>query len=316
MERDPMVRLESPASLSVVPVVLNPMAGGAGAAAADRIRDALAAEGLGSSVQLVAPHEVGAAAWAAARRSGLVAVAGGDGTLSAAAAALAGTDALLLPVPAGTRNHFSRRLGIATAEAAATAIARGMVIRVPVAWVAERAFIHHASAGLYPRIVRDRAGLPGWLGKHAATAVATLWVLLRLRTTTVSIETRGGVQREREVTGLWVGLGAGSFRLPVDHHVANGDSLEVVVSPARTRTGLVLEAGRALRRLRRGESLRHAGLEVLHAPGFTLSAEHPIDVALDGEVRRVEPPLAFRIQPRALRVLSLPREEVPDAERG
>src|SRR5205085_837823 len=51
----------------------------------------------------------------------VVAVAGGDGTIRTAASVLAETGVALLPVPAGTRNHFARELGIDTLDAAGRA---------------------------------------------------------------------------------------------------------------------------------------------------------------------------------------------------
>ena len=51
-----------------------------------------------------------------------VAMAGGDGSIRCVASLLAGTDIPLIPVPTGTRNHFSRELGIETVGAAAAAV--------------------------------------------------------------------------------------------------------------------------------------------------------------------------------------------------
>jgi diacylglycerol kinase family enzyme len=51
----------------------------------------------------------------------IVGVAGGDGTIRCAASVLAGSGVALLPIPAGTRNHFARELGIDTLERATEA---------------------------------------------------------------------------------------------------------------------------------------------------------------------------------------------------
>ena len=63
---------------------------------------------------------------------GIVAVAGGDGTLSTAAALLAGSNTVLAPIPTGTLNHFARRVGLDDIEAALHALRSGHTLRVPV----------------------------------------------------------------------------------------------------------------------------------------------------------------------------------------
>ena len=50
----------------------------------------------------------------AERGDALLIVGGGDGTISAAASALVGTETMLGILPLGTLNHFARDLGIPT----------------------------------------------------------------------------------------------------------------------------------------------------------------------------------------------------------
>ena len=57
-----------------------------------------------------------------------VAVAGGDGTIRSAVQVLACTGVPLLPVPAGTRNHFARELGIEDVRARIMSLGGGVVI--------------------------------------------------------------------------------------------------------------------------------------------------------------------------------------------
>ncbi len=113
---------------------------------------AFAGAGVPVDLRPVAAANVEAAVRAVAP-GGFVAVAGGDGSLSCAAAALVGGRGTLVPVPLGTLNHFARRLGIDTPEAAARAITEGHVMRVPVGAVNGRPFINNVSIGIYPRFV-------------------------------------------------------------------------------------------------------------------------------------------------------------------
>ena len=82
---------------------------------------------------------------------------GGDGTISAVAAAIAGTGKKFGVLPFGTLNHFAKDLGIPfELEAAVKVIADGHAIDVDVAEVNGRVFINNSSLGLYPDMVRGR----------------------------------------------------------------------------------------------------------------------------------------------------------------
>ena len=109
-------------------------------------------------------------------------VGGGDGTISAAASALVGTETVLGILPLGTLNHFARDLGIPTdLDEAATLIARGSERRVDVAEMNGRIFINNSAIGLYPLMVVDRDLQRKRLGrsKRLAMLVASLRTLAR-----------------------------------------------------------------------------------------------------------------------------------------
>src|SRR5690606_7668731 len=82
-------------------------------AVAHSLREALEAAGHAVSVAAVAGDGMDSALdEAAAGPADIVMVGGGDGTVSAAAARLAGSDKALAVLPAGTMNLFARSLGI------------------------------------------------------------------------------------------------------------------------------------------------------------------------------------------------------------
>jgi diacylglycerol kinase family enzyme len=63
---------------------------------------------------------------------------------------------------------------------------------------------------------------------------------------------------------------------------------------------------RTMIKLKRGaRTPEDRALEVFHAGRFSLDSPHRIDVGLDGEPYRVRPPLHFRFEPHALKVLCL-----------
>ena len=129
-----------------------------GAGNAAEIDDALRRAGAFDIIR-VAPHRMTQAARDAIDRGAtrLLAV-GGDGSVSAVAAAVARTDVELAVVPAGTFNHFARDHGIPTDHRAACEVAHsGRVVRADVAWVNERLFLNTSSVGVYANNVRVRA---------------------------------------------------------------------------------------------------------------------------------------------------------------
>src|SRR5262249_1860097 len=110
-----------------------------------------------------------------------VVAAGGDGTVSTIAAALAGGDVPLAVLPLGTLNHFARDLGMpATIADAARAIADGAVDRVGVGEVTGRIFVNNSSRGLYPLVVASREADQRATGHGKWRAMLTaIWRVLR-----------------------------------------------------------------------------------------------------------------------------------------
>jgi diacylglycerol kinase family enzyme len=82
---------------------------------------------------------------------------GGDGTVSAVAGALVGTDAALGVLPMGTLNHFAKDVGIPlNLEAAVRNIFTGQIANVDVGEVNGRVFVNNSGIGFYPHFVRQR----------------------------------------------------------------------------------------------------------------------------------------------------------------
>src|SRR5215207_1992660 len=95
-----------------VMVLTNPAAG-VEADAPQQLRDAFAAVGVDAEiVQVPGEQMTSAARNALEQRVDAVVAAGGDGTVSAVAAALAGTETPLGIIPTGTLNHFARDLNL------------------------------------------------------------------------------------------------------------------------------------------------------------------------------------------------------------
>jgi len=110
-------------------------------------------------------------------RAKALGVAGGDGSVAAAAAVALEFGLPLAVVPAGTLNHFARDIGVATPPEAAAAVVHGSAVQVDVAEVNGVPFLNTASIGSYPEMVERRDRLSGRMGKWAALTVAAAQVL-------------------------------------------------------------------------------------------------------------------------------------------
>jgi len=113
----------------------------------------------------------------ATHRAQIIGVAGGDGTVNAAADIALAADLPLLVIPAGTFNHFATDLGVFSAEDALTALRAGDAVQVDVGVAGQRPFINTSSTGVYVDLVRDRELLERRIGKWPALIVALARVL-------------------------------------------------------------------------------------------------------------------------------------------
>jgi undecaprenyl-diphosphatase len=110
-------------------------------------------------------------------RAQALGVAGGDGSVAAAAAVALEHGLPLAVIAAGTLNHFARDVGLETPQDTADAVISGQAVRVDVAEVNGTPFLNTSSIGAYPEMVRRRDRLSGRMGKWLALTVAAAQVL-------------------------------------------------------------------------------------------------------------------------------------------
>lgn len=291
-----------------LPLIVN-RAGGAAAAAgdalADTLRQAFAKAGTEIKVHLVDGAEVPDTFRQFAGR-GRVVVAGGDGTIACAAQAARGSDVEIALLPLGTLNHLARDLGIPPdIDAAAQLAVDGEAVSIDVGEVNGHRFVNNASIGVYPRMVRtrddtrQRMGWPKWL----ATVPAAWHALARLPHHRLHIDMGEGV---RPLTTPLLFVGNNRYALDageVGRRASLSDAkLSVFAVAHRTRIGLIWFALRTLA----GRADRNLDFVMVgDCEELTVSSSgSSIEIALDGEVRRLDSPLKFRIQPGALKMVA------------
>lgn len=304
---------------SVVAVVLN---GGAGSGCppeqVDQLHRKFAAVGVQAEVRHVQGGEQIQSAVREAMQAGAASVvaAGGDGTVSAVAASLAGTATPMGVLPLGTLNHFAKDLRIPLDQDGAIAtIAAGHQLAVDAGEVNGRLFINNSSLGLYPDIVRDRNLRQRRLGHgkwralfDASIKAARLYPLLN-----VEIDLDGQTLARRTP---FVFIGNNDYTMEGfeigERKALDRGLLSLYLTHRMGRFGLLGLAVLAL--LRRLQQARD--FDVVAARQFTVHTHHRrLRVATDGEVTLMETPLRYRVRPGVLRVI-VPAEAHRPANTG
>jgi membrane-associated phospholipid phosphatase/diacylglycerol kinase family enzyme len=181
----------------------------------------------------------------AAQRANVLGVAGGDGTVSAAAEAAAAEGRPLLVIPSGTRNHLASDLGLETVDDAVGALEAGETISMDLGVAGDVVFVNTLALGDYPRIVDLRERLSPEIGDSPAAVVAVTRAL------------RGAEALELELDGtarrvwlLFVGNCryephgfTGGWRRSLDDGILDVRLIDAERRLARTRLVLALLAG-------------------------------------------------------------------------
>jgi len=293
----------------VKPTVLINRGGGAAAAdpkIADKIAAALDGAGIDAELELLPGGDCEVRARAIAERGDrLLIVGGGDGTVSAAASAVVGTDTALGILPLGTLNHFARDLGIpANIDEAAAIVAGGSERRVDVAEMNGQLFINNSAIGLYPLMVVDRDLQRSRLGrsKRLAMLVASARTLARFNHQRLTLTVN---DRKALIDTPLLFVGNNDYRLdlraPGRRESLDDGTLCVFVMRKKTRRGFLAASLRALfNRARGNDMVRLGDVERLRVA----SRRSQLTVSLDGEVTRAATPLDYRIRKQALRVIA------------
>jgi diacylglycerol kinase family enzyme len=292
----------------VLPVLVNRGGGSVGpdeAALVRSLEQAAASAGLTLDVQVIDGGAIADAAGALVRAAApVVAVGGGDGSQSAAAGALAGSDTALGILPLGTLNHLARDLDIAfDLPEAFRIIAAGHRRRIDLAEVNGRIFVNNSAVGLYPLMVLDRDAQRKRIGrsKRLALLVASARTLARFRHGRLTLTTQKG-KASIDTPLLFVGNNDYDVALPSPGRRAALDDGKLCVLMLRktSRLGFVAASLRALMgRARHDDLIR---LDVAGELRVDSRRSH-LAVAVDGETVHLPTPLIYRLRRAALQVI-------------
>jgi diacylglycerol kinase family enzyme len=290
-------------------VVLNASAASIAAEASatvSRVREAFARTSLETAIIAIGHEGIPAAARrAVASDADVVVLGGGDGTLSAGAAALLGSHKPLGILPLGSLNHFAKDVGIPLdLDQAVGTIERGYVAEVDVGEVNGHIFLNNSSIGLYPSAVAQREELRHRHGggKWPAMISACVDVVRRfpLLDVTLQVDDRAVALRTP-----FVFVGNNRYEMSLfslgTRTSLQGGELSVYLTQNAGRMGLVRLFFRALL----GRLDQDRDFHSLTLPGVEIrTRRRSLRVSLDGEVVRMASPIRYIVRPRALRVLA------------
>jgi diacylglycerol kinase family enzyme len=262
---------------------VNPTSGGGKAARADvaqRARD------RGIEAVVLRPRQGLAAlvSEAVANDADLLGAAGGDGSLAIVAAAARLQGLPFVCVPAGTRNHFAKDVGVDPHDLVGSldAMVDGVERWIDVAEVNGRLFLNNVSLGIYGDAVRQEQ----YRNEKARTLFETARAVLGPSASLPELQLVDDLGREhRSPAVVLVSNNPYALDRPLvagTRRTLDSGELGIVVLDAPATRPL---AGRAW-----------------SATSFEVAGHAPLHAGVDGEAADLSPPLRFAIRPAALRV--------------
>lgn len=289
----------------MIQVILNPAAdrGRAGARCGE-LRTVLAQAGVDAEVSLTERpgHAADLARDAVRAGAGVVAAAGGDGTVHEVAQALVGTEATLGILPMGSGNDYIRALGIPKdLPAAAAILARDKARTVDVAYVHGQFALNSFGMGVEGQIAADYKRMR-FLKGEIGYLYATILEVLRFRAFRVEVEGDGWTFSGKllSVSVMNGPYAGGGYHLAPHARIDDG-AFDV---------GLIGNYPRLVRfvvlpKTRDGTYLNLARVQAKKAQQVRIRSDRPLPVHMDGEllpesVQEIE----VSIRPKALRVMA------------
>lgn len=255
----------------------------------------------------------GAAKAALQDKSDVVAALGGDGTQSAVAGVLAGTGAVMAPLPGGTFNYFARELGMETMDKALDALLAGRIETRDVGTVNDRVFLNNLSFGLYPHILQRREAIYDRWGRSRILAYwSVLLSLIELRDPMHLSLTIDGQQRDIYTPLAFVARSAyqlESFGM-VGADAVRAGHFVLFAAKNKSRRAMIS----ASLRLAFGKTARGEDFDMMVSDEMLIETRRRRKlVAFDGEKARMTAPFQLLMRPAALRVIAPapPADEAP-----
>ena len=272
----------------------------------ETLREAFSARGHDVACEIVAGRDVVGALKAASKSANAdaIVIAGGDGSVSTAAAIAWKSGQPLGVIPAGTMNLFARAIGLPLdVHAVPAVLAQWNVMAADIGDANGHPFVHQFSAGMHARMIRlrEKIAYRSRIGKIAANVRASVGVLLDPPAFDLDYTVDGHAET-LHVSAISVSNNAfGPSPMLVSERL-DGGHLGLYIAERldwRGAARLAIDIFRG--RLKDNIAVRsHLVQEVdLHFPRRTQTAR----CVIDGELMPLPKDIRIRIHPGALKVL-------------
>lgn len=244
----------------------------------------------------------------------LIVAAGGDGTQAAVAGELAGTEAVMGVIPAGTFNFFARELGVGeNPEQGLETLLAGRPATVHVGDINGLVFLNNVSFGAYPKILQRREDTyRRWGRSRVAAYWSVIAALVNMRHPMRLLADDGRQERHFRTALAFVANSAyqlDAFGLDGAEAVRSGH-FALLIAKANRPVALI---GAALR-LAFGKAGRDSDFDLIVTDRITIETRPNRQlIAHDGEKTRMTGPFHLAVRRDALKVLlPLPKPEKTD----
>ena len=210
-------------------------------------------------------------------------------------------------VPAGTRNHFALDLGLDRNDVvgALEAYTNGVEERIDLATVNGRTFVNNASLGLYAKIVQS----PEYREAKRQTAAAMLPEMLGPAAVPLDLRFTGP-DGTTYPSAHMILVSNNPYQLASLTGRGTRERMDLgVLGVVAARISDARDASRFVALEAAGQIRRFPGWLEWTTPRFQVDSGGPVDIGVDGEAMKMDPPLVFETRPGALRV-RLPRRTV------
>jgi len=296
-ERAPLRTTVAPARHPVL--IMNPKSGG-GKAETFHLVDECHKRGIEPIVLKLGDDLLQLAEDAIARGADVIGMAGGDGSQALVATIASRHDIPHVVVPAGTRNHFALDLGLDRDDVvgALDAYSDGEEVRIDLATVNGRIFVNNASLGLYAKIVQS----PEYRDAKRQTAAGMLPQMLGPDAAPLDLRFTGPDGTNYPTVHMIL-VSNDPYQL---HSLAGRGTRERmdlgVLGIVAARISSAVDASRFVALEAAGQISRFPGWLEWTAAEFRVDSDAPVEIGVDGEAMKLDPPLLFASRPGALRV--------------
>jgi len=231
-------------------------------------------------------------------KGAVFAVVGGDGSLNAVARLLVNTPSTLLPLPAGTFNHFVRDLGMyPSMEENLEHVSTAETRTIDVGYVNDELFLNNTNLGLYPFSLIERKTTKKLIGKYAAAILSAIDQLALFRRHSLIID-------GKKIKSPFVFVGNNVYdikkSLVPERTTFDKGILTIMIATSGSRRALI----RAIFSVLNGDVSHRNDFSLMQRSNLTVHSRHAsLPVSFDGEVKRLKPPLVYRSAPKTLKVM-------------